>query len=44
MLAEHSPEDVEALIQGAATAAGVPFMVTGDMNVYDMMDESETEF
>ena len=44
MLAEHSPEDVEALIQGAATAAGVPFMVTGDMNVYDMMDESEIEF
>jgi len=28
------------LIQGAATAAGVPFMATGDMNVYDMMDES----
>jgi hypothetical protein len=41
MLAEHDPEKVEELIQGAATAAGVPFMATGDMNVYDMMDESE---
>ncbi|OSS55058.1 hypothetical protein B5807_00856 [Epicoccum nigrum] len=41
MLAEYGPEEVEEMIQGAATAAGVPFMATGDMNVYDMMDESD---
>ncbi|KAF3001494.1 hypothetical protein E8E13_008858 [Curvularia kusanoi] len=43
MLADVGPEEVEELIQDAATAAGVPYMMTGDMNVFDMIAWSDTE-
>lgn len=34
----YSPQTVELLIKGAANAAGVPYIPTGDLNVFDMMD------
>ncbi|KAJ4990189.1 pentatricopeptide repeat domain-containing protein [Stagonosporopsis vannaccii] len=39
LLSHHSPEIVELLIQGAANATGVLHIPTGDINVFDMMDE-----
>ncbi|KAJ8118215.1 hypothetical protein OPT61_g761 [Boeremia exigua] len=38
LLVDFAPETVENLISSAAEAAGVPYIYTGDMDVFDLID------